>query len=166
MLSKTIQAALNEQIAQENYGSNYYLAMAAWCDKSALKGSAKFMYSHAEQERGHMMKLFRYIIDTGGSALVAAVKAPPAEYKNIQEMFELTLKHEKQMTKAINSLVDLCLQEKDYSTFNFLQWYVAEQHEEENQFNRILDLLKITGVDGKGVFFADKEIGSYSVSAK
>ena len=58
----------------------------------------------------------------------------------------------------------LCLEEGDYSSFNFLQWYVAEQHEEEHLFSRILDLIKITGLEGKGIYFVDKEIGQMNVA--
>lgn len=158
MLSVKVQSALNQQIAEEDYAAHYYLAMASWCDKSGLSGSSKFLYAHAEQEKQHMMKLFKYVNDAGGHAIVQAVKEPPAKFKSISNVFELTLAQEKNVTKSINALVDLCLSEKDYSTFNFLQWYVAEQHEEERLLNSILDLIKIAGVEGRGLFLIDKEI--------
>lgn len=158
MLSTKIQTALNQQISEEDYAAHYYLAMASWCDKSGLPGSAKFLYVHAEQEKQHMMKLFRYVNEAGGHALVHAVKEPPAKFKSISNVFELTLEHERHVTKSINTLVDLCLREKDYSTFNFLQWYVAEQHEEERLLNSILDIIRIAGVEGRGLFLIDKEI--------
>lgn len=166
MLSTKIQSALNQQVAEEDYAAHYYLAMASWCDKSGLQGSAKFLYAHAEQEKQHMMKLFKYVNDAGGHALVQAVKEPPAKFKSISNVFELTLAQEKHVTKSINSLVDLCLSEKDYSTFNFLQWYVAEQHEEERLLNSILDLIKIAGVEGRGLFLIDKEIEKRSEGGK
>lgn len=166
MLSEKMEAALNKQIGEESFASHYYLAMAAWCDKVGFRGSAKFMYEHASQERLHMMKLFRYITDTGGHALVGAIEKPPHEYESLKKIFELTLEHERHVTKCINELVDLCLKEKDYSTFNFLQWYVAEQHEEENQFMNILDLFKIVGTEERGLFFVDKEVGALAGKAK
>jgi ferritin len=158
MLSSKIQTALNKQISNEAYASHYYLSMASWCDKSGLVGSAKFLYSHSEQERQHMMKLFRYVNDAGGHAVVQAVVQPTAKFKSISDVFDKVLEHERIVTKDINTLVDLCLKEKDYSTFNFLQWYVSEQHEEERLFNSILDLIKIAGVEGRGLFLIDKEI--------
>lgn len=160
MLSKKIEDALNKQIGSEAYACHYYLAMASWCDKKGLRGSARFMYQHAEDERMHMMKLFRYITDTGGHAIVQAVKQPPSEFESIKNIFELTLEHEKHVTKSINDLVSLCLEDKDYSTFNFLQWYVAEQHEEEHQFQYLLDRISIAGLEGRGLFHLDKEIES------
>ncbi len=166
MLSSKLQKALNQQISEEAYASHYYLDMASWCDKSGLRGSAAFLYAHAEQERQHMLKLFHYINDAGGHALIQDVKEPSHKYKSIQDVFGRMLEHEKFVTKSINGLVDICLAEKDYSTFNFLQWYVAEQHEEERLLNSILDLIRIAGVEGRGLFLIDKEIEKYSSAGK
>ena len=159
MLSKKMQTALNTQIAEEAYASHYYLAMASWCDQTGLPGSAKFLYAHSEQEEKHMMKLFHYVNDAGGYAVVPAVKAPPQEFKSIANIFELIFKHEKHVTQCINTLVSVCLEGKDYSTFNFLQWYVAEQHEDERLLKSLLDMIKIAGVEGRGLFLIDHEIG-------
>lgn len=162
MLSAKMVKALNTQISEEAFASHYYLAMASWCHKNGLPGSAKFMYSHSEQERQHMLKLFHYVNDAGGHAVIQAVGEPPVKFKDISNIFELVLANEKSVTKSINNLVDLCLQEKDYSTFNFLQWYVAEQHEEESLFNSILDMIKVAGTEGRGLFLIDREIQKYS----
>lgn len=159
MISAKLQKSLNKQIEAEAYAGNYYLAMASWCDKQGLQGSARFLYAHAEQEREHMMKLFHYVNDAGGSAVAPEIQKPPVEYKDLKNVFEAVLTHEKSVTKSINNLVDECLSEKDFSTFNFLQWYVAEQHEEEKLFQSILSLIKIAGTEGRGIFFIDKEIG-------
>ena len=158
MLSEKIEAALNDQIAKEAYASNYYLSMASWCEKTGLRGCSAFMYQQSEEELEHMMKLFRYVNAAGGHSLVSAIKEPPATYKSIAQVFELALEHEINVTKSINKLVELCFSEKDYSSFNFLQWYVAEQHEEEKLFNSILDTVKIAGSDGRGLLLLDNEI--------
>ncbi len=165
MLSEKMEKALNEQINEEGDASHYYLSMASWCDKNGLHGSAQFMYQHGEKERVHMLKLLHYVNNTGGHALVGAIKEPPHVFKSLSDIFDLTLAHEQRVTKKINTLVDQCLVEKDHSTFNFLQWYVAEQHEEEHMFKTILDLIKITGLEGRGLFLVDKEIGSLSEKA-
>ena len=162
MLSKTIELALNDQISKESFASSYYLSMASWCDMSGLPGSAKFLYDHAERERAHMMKLFHYVNDAGGHAQKRELKDPPFQFKTLMEIFELTHKNEIEVTVSINSIVDLCLKEKDHSTFNFLQWYVAEQHEEERLFKHILDKIKVIGLDGRGIYWIDKEIGKLS----
>ncbi|MGH7198712.1 MAG: ferritin [Candidatus Omnitrophota bacterium] len=159
MLSKKIEDALNNQIAEESYASHYYLAMASWLETSGLPGSAKFLYLNSAQESDHLMKLFHYVNEAGGHALIRAVKEPPQKFKSILDVFGLVVEHEQYVTKTINTLADLCAQEKDYSTLNFLQWYVAEQHEEERKLKLILDLIKLTGIEGRGLFLVDKEIG-------
>ena len=159
MLSKKIQDALNLQISEEAYASHYYLSMASWLETSGLPGSAKFLYWNATQEQEHLMKLFHYVNEAGGHALVGAVKEPPQKFKSILDVFELVVEHERYVTKTISNPVDQCMQEKDYSTFNFLQWYVAEQHEEERKLKLVLDLIKLTGIEGRGLFLVDKEIG-------
>lgn len=93
------------------------------------------------------------------------LREPPYEFGSIKDVFEKTFEHEKFITAKINALVEACLAEKDYSTFNFLQWYVAEQHEEEHLFRSILDMIEIIGLDGRGLFLVDKEIGKMSQKA-
>lgn len=159
MLSTNIENALNKQIAQEASASYYYLAMASWCEYKGLNGAAKFLYQQSEEERAHMLKIFKYVNEAGGHAFAPEIKKLPQEYKTIVNVFELALKQEVNNTKSINNLVDSCLKAKDYSTFNFLQWYVAEQHEEEMIFKTVLDKMKIIGTDGKGIYMIDKEIG-------
>jgi len=158
MLSKKIEEVLNNQVAKEAFASHYYLSMASWCDTNGFRGSAMFFYVNSESERMHMMKLFKYVNDAGGHALMAAVEEPAHRFKSISNVIELVLEFEQKMTQSINGLVEICLKEKDYSTFNFLQWYVAEQHEEERVLKYILDLIKIAG-EGRGLFLVDKELG-------
>ena len=158
MISAKIADALNEQIAKEAYAASYYLSMASWCETSGLRGCTAFFYEQSEEETEHMMKLFRYVNAAGGHAIAPDVKEPPRTYKSIAQIFELGLEHEINVTKSINKLVELCFGAKDYASFNFLQWYVSEQHEEENLFRSILDLVKITGADSRSLIFLDNEI--------
>ncbi|MCS6990398.1 MAG: ferritin [Chitinophagales bacterium] len=164
MLSKTIEQALNQQIEYEGYASNYYLAAASWADARNLEGAARFLYRHAEEERGHMMRLFTYINDSGGHALVPAFRQPPNEFESLLSLFESLLQHELEVTARINRMVTLCLQEQDYSTHHFLQWYVAEQHEEEKLFRSIIDKIKLLECEGpRGLYWVDRELGSMKV---
>lgn len=160
MLSKKIVDKLNAQINLENYSSNLYYQMAAWCKYNGLEGCASFLSDHAREEADHMLRLFNYVNETGSMAVMGELDAPPAEYGSIDEIFKKTYEHECLVTQKINELVDLALTEKDFSSFNFLQWYVAEQHEEESLFKSILDIIKITGTEGKGLFHLDSRIGS------
>jgi len=158
MLSSKVESALNEQIVHEAHASSSYLSMASWAEKEGYKGSAKFLYAQHEEEQEHMKKLFRYVNAAGGHARVPALKEPPYNYKSLKDVFETALEQELNVTKSINELVELCLKFKDYSSFNFLQWYVSEQHEEENLFTGILNIFKIAGTEAKGLLLVDQEI--------
>ena len=105
-----------------------------------------------------MRKLFSYVNESGHMALVGKIDAPPSDYKSIEDVFARTLEHEKLVTSKINGLVETALADKDYNSFNFLQWYVSEQREEEILFGEILNTVRMMGGEGRGLFFLDREI--------
>jgi ferritin len=156
MLSEKMLKALNEQITLEFYSSNLYLQMSSWCEYNALDGCAKFLKSHAAEEMEHMQRLFTYVNETGGLAIVGQIDAPPVEFESISHVFQETYEHEVYITGKINRLAKIAQEEDDFSTFNFLQWYVAEQHEEEKLFKSIIDKIEMIGPSG--LFFIDKEV--------
>jgi len=158
MLSKELEAALNEQVALEAYASYSYLAMGSWMENEGFEGTAKFLYAQSDEERMHMLKLFHYINEVGGFAISPSVNAPTIEFGSFQEVFERVLAQEKKVTAAINTLMDIANKQADHTTANFLQWYVAEQREEEAQFNSILAKLKIIGKDGSGLYLIDRDL--------
>lgn len=164
MLSDKLVDHLNRQINLEFYSGNLYLQMSAWATYKGLDGCALFLRDHAGEEMDHMQRLFTYVNETGALARLGAIEAPPTEFASIQEVFENIYEHECHVTREINALVDSAFSEKDYSTFNFLQWYVAEQHEEERLFKSILDKLQITGVEGRGLFHFDQQMERLALS--
>ena len=159
MLSVNITKLLNQQINQEQYSSNLYLQMSAWCDHKGYPGSSKFLKSHAQAELGHMHRIFQYVCEAGSLPVLGAIEAPTTDFKDLNEIFMLTLKHEKLITSSINEIAIVALNERDLATFQFLQWFVSEQHEEERLFQGIMDKTRIIGLDGRGIYFLDKEIG-------
>lgn len=158
MLSPQLLQQLNSQINLERYSANLYLQMSAWCQHKGLSGCAAFLRQHAEEERSHMQRLFSYIEDTGELPILEALAAPPAQFQSIKAVFEQTAAHELKVTAAINALTASALQEKDFSTFNFLQWYVAEQHEEEKLFRSLLERIDLIGEQPSSLFLLDREI--------
>lgn len=158
MISQKIENALNRQIELEGYSSMYYLAMASWCQIKGYNGVAGFLYHHSDEERSHMLKLLHYINDRDGHALVPQLNAPPKDFKSIHQIFETLLAHEITVSNEINALVELCTQDKDYTTLNFLQWYVSEQIEEESLARNILDKLKLIGDDKTGMYLFDRDM--------
>jgi ferritin len=159
MLSQGLLAKLNEQIGIEFESANLYLQMSSWCGANGLDGCAAFLREHSQEEMEHMFRLFDYVNETGAMAVIPALAKPRSEYESVKDVFESTYQHEQFVTSKINELVDAAFSEKDYSAFNFLQWYVAEQHEEEALFKKVLDLVEMVGTDGQGLFYLDREIG-------
>ncbi|MDR0218244.1 MAG: non-heme ferritin [Enterobacteriaceae bacterium] len=165
MLKQEMIAKLNEQLNLEFYSANLYLQMSAWCSDKGYEGAAAFLRTHSQEEMQHMQRLFDYLGDTGAMPALGTIQAPPVEFDSISDVFTQTYKHEKLITEEINGLVHLAMTTQDYSTFNFLQWYVAEQHEEEKLFKSILDKLGIVGESGKSLFLLDKELKGLSTPA-
>lgn len=157
-MNKQIEVALNDQISKEASSSQYYLAMASWAETNGLSGTAFFMYAHADEERFHMLKLVKFVNERGGRAIIPAIAQPPSDFDSVQRMFELLLAHELTVTASINNVVDICLNEKDYTTHNFMQWYVSEQMEEEALARSILDKLSLIGNEKGGMYLFDREM--------
>lgn len=160
MLKQAIVDKLNEQINLEFYSSNVYLQMSAWCEKHGFSGAAAFLLRHADEEMMHMQKLFTYVNETGNLPLLGKIDAPKHDYVSLKEVFEITFEHEKLVTSKINELVEVTAANHDHSTFNFLQWYVAEQHEEEKLFSSILEKFNLLGEDGRALYFIDRELAT------
>lgn len=155
MISKKIDQAINDQIKLEEQSSRIYMAMASWCGVNGFPGAAKFLYTHSDEERMHMLKFVHFLNDRNGHSVLQQVEQPKAEYSSIKELFDEVLKHEQLVSSRINELVDLCLQEKDHTTNNFLQWFVTEQIEEESLVQDIVDKIKLLGESMGGYFHID-----------
>jgi ferritin len=164
-MNKRVETALNEQVEKESSSSQFYLSMASWAENNGLNGTAKFMYLHADEERFHMLKLIKFINERGGVAVVPSIPKPPASFDSLLQIFELLQEHEIAVTESINGVVDICLQEKDYSTHNFMQWYVSEQLEEEALARNILDKLHLIGNDKGGLYLFDRDLEAMSAKA-
>lgn len=158
MLNKKVEQALNKQIEVEHFSSLIYLSMASWAEKNGYNGTADFLYLHSDEERDHMLKLFHYVNDRGGHAIVPNSKQPKIEYDSIQAVFEEIFEHEKFVSGEINKLVGTCYEEKDFTTQTFLQWFVEEQIEEESLFSTILDKLNLLGGDKARMFMFENEM--------
>lgn len=162
MLSAKLSAALNKQVELEASSSQLYLSMASWAETQGLNGISTFLYGHADEERTHMLKLIKFLNERGGHGIVPHLKQPPVTFKSVKSVFEEILKHEVKVTQEINNLVEITLKEKDYTTHNFLQWYVSEQIEEEALARQIVDKLKLIGGDKGGLYFFDRDLSTFA----
>ncbi len=156
MLSKKMLDILNKQTEKEAYASQLYLSMASWAEAKGLEGISEWFYAQSEEEREHMLKFIRYVNERGGHGIVPKVDQPPKDFPNVKAVFEASLEHEQMVTAAINDIVALCLEEKDFTTNNWIQWFVTEQLEEESSVQGILDKLDLLG-DGP-LYHFDRDV--------
>jgi ferritin len=164
MLSKEMTDILNDQIEKEGYSSNLYLAMATWTEANGYNGIAQWLYAQSEEERMHMLKVIEYIGERDGHAIIPEFKKPPVDYSNISDLFADVLKHEQYITGSINDIVAKSIEEKDYNTHTWVQWFVNEQIEEESSVRAIIDKLKLVGDNNMYMF--DRDIMSMREDAE
>jgi ferritin len=160
-LSKNIEVALNAQMTKEAHASQIYLSYASWVERQGYSGIANFLFRHAQEERNHMTKILEYILERGAEVQVTAIPAPPENPVNIHGCFEKIFEHEVDNTKAIYKLVKMSLEEEDWATWNFMQWFVKEQVEEETLAMKLLDKIKISGgekMSGNELYSLDKDL--------
>ena len=163
-MNPRVEEILNRQIQAEASSSQLYLSMASWAEGEGINGTAKFLYMHSDEERQHMLKLVKFVNERGGTAAIPAVEAPPATFKSLAQLFDLLLEHELMVTDMINEIVHLCLEEKDYTTHNFMQWFLAEQLEEEALAREVVDRLKLIGDDKGGLYLFDRDLQQLQTS--
>jgi ferritin len=160
MLKNKMQKALCEQINAEIYSSYLYLAMSAYFESVNLKGFASWMRIQAEEELVHVVKFFDFIHSRNGRVSLDGVAGPPSEWESPRAAFEAAYKHETEITERIHKLVDLALEHSDHPTHQMLQWFVAEQVEEETNADDIVQKLKLVGHEGYGLFMLDRELAT------
>ncbi len=160
MLDEKMKKALTDQINEEFYSAYLYLSMSAYFGKIGLKGFANWMMVQYKEEVDHGMKMFNYILSRGEEVKLQVIKEPPSEWKSPLQVFEETLKHEQHITERINYLVDIAEEVKDRATYNFLQWFIDEQVEEEENDREIIDRLKLIGDNKNGLFMLDRDLGA------
>lgn len=164
MISKKVEDALNGQINKEMFSAYLYLSMASYADLNGFKGIATWFKVQYHEEMVHAMKFFEYIISQGGSVTLRAIEQPQTDFPSPQNLFEKALDHERFVTKSINDLVDMALTEKDHATKIFLDWFVTEQVEEEQNASEILQTLKMIGDNKAALFLYDKDLGTRTVT--
>ncbi len=160
MLNDKMEKALNAQVNWELYSSYFYLSMSSYFESISLSGCATWMKAQAQEEQYHGMKIYDYINERGGRAILAAIDQPPSEWNSPLHVFEDVLSHEQKVTGLINDLVDLALEERDHASNIFLQWFVSEQVEEEAGVGSVLEKFRLIGDDKSGLFAIDQELST------
>lgn len=160
-LSSKMESGLNAQLTKEAHAAQIYLSYAIWADDKGYSGVANFLFRHAAEERNHMMKVLQYVQSRGGRAKVEAIPAPPADPKDMNDCFHKVFAHEVDNTEAIYNLVNMSMAEGDWASWNFLQWFVKEQIEEEALALDLIDKITIAGgknASNDALFDLDREL--------
>ncbi len=160
MLNEKMKKALTDQVNEEFYSAYLYLSMSAYFSKIGLKGFANWMVVQYKEEVDHGMKMFNYILSRGEDVKLQTIKEPPTEWESPLQVFEETLNHEQHITERINYLIDVAEEVKDRATYNFLQWFIDEQVEEEENDREIIDRLKLIGDNRNGLFMLDRDLAA------
>lgn len=160
MISDTMQKSINDQINAELFSAYLYLAMEAYFQSKGLAGLASWMRVQVQEEMVHAMKMYDFINARNGRVELQEIAKPPLEWASPLDAFKAAYLHETAVTALINKLVDLAIEENDHATNNFLQWFVAEQVEEEQSTSAVVDKLKLLGKSTEGLFQLDKELSA------
>jgi ferritin len=144
-ISKALADLMNAQVGNELGASNQYLQIASYFDGEALSRLAKFFYDQAEEEREHAMKFVHYLMDVGATLSISAIPATNTDIGTAEKAFEMSLAWEQEVTAQINRMMDLAIQEKDYASQAFLQWFVTEQVEEVSTMENMLQAVRRAG---------------------
>ncbi len=159
-ITPEVESALNGQLNAEFFSSYLYLSMAAYFEESDLPGMSNWMRVQADEEHQHAMKFYQFLLDRDARIVLEAISKPASSWDSPLAAFEDALEHERGVSQSINNLVDLCLKSHDHATNNFLQWFVAEQVEEEATVRDLLRRVKLVGNDGRGLFLIDQELAT------
>ncbi|MDX1796985.1 MAG: ferritin [Hydrogenovibrio sp.] len=149
MLNPEIAKLLNQQVNAEFYASSIYLQLSAWSEEAGLEGAAQFFRNHSLEERGHMDKVFDYMAECSAPITIGRIEAPPSEFDNLMHALNTAYEHELKVTEMIHHLAKTAFELQDYTTFNFVEWFIAEQHEEEVLFGKILNKAEMLDFDGQ-----------------
>lgn len=148
LISKELNAAINEQIGHEFGAMLQYVAIASYFDGEALPKLAAHFSRQAEEERGHAMRLVRYVTEAGGTVAIPAIPASRSGFATAEEAVQLSLDQEKRVTEQINALMDEAIQENDHAAQIMLQWFVTEQIEEVSSMDQLLRMIQRAGEPG------------------
>ena len=157
-MDKRLEDAINDQLNFEFESAHVYLAMAGYIATLGLEGFESWMYVQYEEEISHARKFIDYINERGGRVRIKGFETPRNDFDSLLEVLEVSLGHEKLVTSKINNLMKIAYEVQDYAAISFLQWYVTEQVEEEDNFSKLIDKVKL--VKDAGLYHLDKEVGT------
>lgn len=165
MINKEIEAALNAQVNAEFWSAYLYLSMSCWCESEGRNGIANWFRIQYREEQAHAEALLNYIHARNGRVVLQPIHGVPTEWGSVKDVFVATLEHERKVTLMINDLYRLAEESHDYATRQKLNGFVAEQVEEEENVQHIIDDLNLIGDNGTGLYQLDLELAKRTYTA-
>jgi ferritin len=165
MISKKMEAAINQQINQEIFSAHMYLQMSAYFSSRNLNGFAHWFRLQYQEELVHAGKLFDHVLMRDGDVKLTAVGAPTPTWKSTLAACEAAYKAEVKNTQQINALMDTAAKENDHATRVILQWFVEEQVEEESSAMNLVEQVKLAGDQAGAILILDRELGARTPDA-
>ena len=160
MISQKLTKALSDQVNAEYYSAYLYLSMSACADQLGLKGAAHWLFAQAQEEMAHGTNMYQYILERGAKPSFAEISVPPSDFADLNQIFQMVLEHEQSVTKRINDIATMAMQEHDHACYQFIMWYVNEQVEEEASASDVLSKIQMIG-DNTGLLLAlDTELAA------
>lgn len=158
MLKKRVEEALNGQINMELWSSYLYLAMSLYFEAEGRRGFAHWFRIQSQEENAHALALIDYVHARGSRAVLQPITGVPSVWKSTLDAVVATLQHEQKVSAQIDALYAMAIEEKDYATRQMLNSFIAEQVEEEERVQDIIDDLALVGEDGTGILQIDREL--------
>ena len=161
-MNDDVRTAINEQIKREFYAAYLYLAMSAHFEAEALQGFAHWMRLQAQEEQGHALRLFDYLLERGARVELQGIEAPPTSFGSPLSIAEQALEHERKVSAQINRMYALAAERGDFATQVQLQWFLTEQVEEESSGETMVERLRMAGDDRAALLILDRELAARS----
>ena len=159
-MGRRTEQAINTQIAREFESEYLYLQFAAWLAPRKLPGFTHWMQVQAREERGHAMKFFQHLVERGFEIRLEALAAPQAPFGSAQELAQAVLDHEKEVTRLIDDLMEVAVQDQDQAAVALLDWFVNEQKEELESSGKLVDDTRAAGDDPSALARLDAQLGA------
>jgi len=164
MLSLVMQDAINDQINNELFSSYSYLSMSSWCEYEQFVGSALWLRIQSQEEQAHALRLKDFLLARHCQVTFRAIEQPETNFESIVDVFEKTLAQEQRVTGQIDKLYELAFQEKAFAALVELEWFIAEQVEEEKSAREIAHKLRMVQNDPASLLDLDRELGQRSAA--
>jgi len=160
ILNEAVQEAINAQINNELFSMYSYLSMSAYCEHKQFRGCAHWMRLQSEEEHGHAMRLYDFLIARQGRVKLQPIAQPQFDFASVPDVFQKAFEQEQQVTKQINELYEMAFNEKAFAALVELEWFINEQVEEEKTARDIVYKFQLVKDDPAALLDLDRELGA------